>query len=230
MSDLFSPVTAPLLLTTHAFLIGEICRVDAKHVLSTFFHSFYLFFKEKLGNLPSWCATLQSTSRIQPPASSCLDERQERQMGSVISSDYISAQRNMKEMQFLRRPLLGLFREEESEILPESGEMRIGQKFMQITKIGWDSFATVVRARFCEANFWQKIWNKRRGSQTTKKRQQTCVWVLVSPSADLINWSSNPFILGFFPVRSLLSGARLWSGLSDWSALLHRWVLPGFRW
>ena len=211
MSDLFSPVAAPLLLTTHAFFIGEICQVDAKHVLqtffsqvlslfqgetwefaelmrnmyvlSTFFHSFYLFFKEKLGNLPSWCATLQSTSRIQPPASSCLDERQERQMGSLISSDYISAQRNMKEMQFLRRPLLGLFREEESEILPESGEMRIGQKFMQITKIGWDSFATVVRARFCEANFWQKIWNKRRGSQTTKKRQQTCVWVLVSPSA-----------------------------------------------
>ena len=105
MSDLFSPVVAaPLLLTTYAFFIGEICQVDAKHVLQTFFHRFYLFFKEKLGNLPSWCATLQSTSRIQPPASSCLDERQERQMGSLISSDYISAQRNMKEMQFLHRP------------------------------------------------------------------------------------------------------------------------------
>ena len=43
-------------------------------------------------------ATLQSVSPSSPPASSCLDERQERQMGSVITGDYISGKKpaNMK--------------------------------------------------------------------------------------------------------------------------------------
>ena len=68
-------------------------------------------------------------------------------MGSVITGDYISSRKkkrpNVKEMRFRPNTPRPLPRRRIG-VLPESGEMRSGQKFMQITRFGRDSFATVV--------------------------------------------------------------------------------------
>ena len=69
-------------------------------------------------------------------------------MGAVITSDYISSrrERNQRDAISTESTELSLVSSQKKNrgVLPESGEMSCRQKFMQITKFGRDSFATVV--------------------------------------------------------------------------------------
>ena len=108
-----------------------------------------------------------------PPASSCLDEGQERQMGAVITSDYISKKArkkepNMKEMQFQRSTELSLVSSQKKNrgFCLKAGEIELRTKVYANHKI-WSGF--ICHSNCVCAVFMMQIGkiHKSKGSQTT---------------------------------------------------------------
>ena len=116
-----------------------------------------------------------------------------------------------------------LFCEEQSGSCLKARELGRRQKFMQIRKFAWDSFATVAAVGFScgvgENNAWafqlfcNKIYNKIGGNHCGDVH----VSLKINCSTDLL-----PKVLSFSP--SAWWVANWWNGLSDWWSLALCWT------